>query len=1004
MLKFLTGRPIAVLMSVLAISVLGIIAFLNMPVSLLPDIDIPLIKVRVNYQKTDARELENSIVKPLRRQLMQVAGLTDINSVTNDGKAEIQLHFSHSVNTEYAFIEVNEKIDAALNTFPRDMERPRVIKSKPSDIAVFYISIVPDKSFYEANNTFDMLSEYCEMIVKRRLEQLPEVSMVDISGLTQQEITIKPLNDKLSSLGLKVKDLEKAITKSHQQPSNLSFRDGYYVYRLRIQSNIKTIDDIGRIKLSKNGKLFPLSELSEISLSTKPGDGMFYHNGKRAISMAVYKQTDARMQDIKSRVNETINDLKKLRPDLSFSIDRDQTELLEYSLNNLKQTLALGILLAMLILFIFIRQPKLPLIISISIPVSLVISFFFLNLFGISLNIISLSGLILSVGLMIDNSIIVVDNINQYRFAGSNTFDATVAGTNEVIRPLISSVLTTCAVFLPMISLSGIAGAIFYEQGITISISLLVSLLVSIMVIPVLYNLIMGTSKIQANINKGLINNYEKLLAKFMANKKTVLFAFFMLIPLTYIMFIFVEKEKFPAFQQTDSMVFIDWNEPINLDENKKRSLELISDLKLKQKSFSAYIGDDLFILNDKQRQDKNTSTLYINFDSIINISALKREISSVLKNRYPQAVVDLYPSENIFQSVFSPKGEPLKAIIRNSKSDALEDEFGMRINETIDQSPEYQFTKIPLNKTEYDIYLNRDNILLYDLNINQIISKLKLIFGGHEIDKLQSGNKVLSILMREEAKNPVEMLSSTTVTNKDGAEIPLNSLISFKLHNKLENIKADDKGEYFNLSPLKETEITNFENSLRGFFASIDDIDISFKGSLYEQEILFAEFLKVMLISFVLLYLILAAQFESLVLPLIILIEIAFDISGALLFLILFGSSLNIMSAIGMIVMAGIVINDSIIKIDTIKKSYEMGMSLTESVYEGGRRRFYPIVMTSLTTILALFPLVFFSGMGVELQLPLALAIIGGLGLGTIISLYFIPLMFYVLTRKSKK
>ncbi len=1003
MLDFLTKRPIAVLMSVLAISVLGLASLFTMPVSLLPDIDIPNIKVSLNYPNVDARNLENSIVRALRRELMQVNGVSDIQSITKDGSSEINMHFSHSINTDYAFIEVNEKIDASLNYFPKDLERPRVTKAKPSDIPVFYISITPKESFFDNNNTFKQLSEYTDLIIKKRLEQLDEVSLVDISGIDKEEILIEPKIDMLYSLGISTLDIENAISKSKFQSSSLSFRDGYYTYTLRIENPIKSIEDIKKISINKNGLLISLGEIADIHTSLNPGDGMFFQNGKRAISLAVYKQADARMQDIKKAIGEEVNRFRELRPNLVFDIGRDQTKLLDYSMNNLMQTLLLGILLAMVILWIFIKQARLTIIISLSIPVSLIISFFFLNLANISINIISLSGLILSVGLMIDNSIIVIDNINQYRLKGFNAFDSTVKGTNEVIRPLISSVLTTCAVFIPLIALSGIAGAIFYDQAITICISLGISLLVSIMVIPVLYYLLMKNTSISSEPH-GFVGVYERLLTILMNKKILSLILFFMLIPIGIILFKYVEKQKFPDFHQKDIMIDIDWNEPISLDENNKRTLQFINQLNLNEKSYSSYIGKTQFLLSENPNQNTNTSTLYLNFDRIINTSELSSKILLEAKKYYPLANLKIYPSENIFQSVFNPNTEAVQAILRKENNQAINTDFAIKINSLIDKNHSSELNKIAINKLEYELYLLRDKCLLYNVEITSVVSKLKLLFGGNSINELQFGYKVVEIILLDKKSNPSELLSGISIKNKNNADIPLNSLVEYKLRRKLKSISADDKGEYCRISPLGETNTKAFENTMEKIFENEKDVQLTYSGSVYHSNELFNEFMKVISISLILLYLILAAQFESLLLPIIILLEILFDISGALFFLYIFNSSLNIMSALGIIVMAGIVINDSIIKIDTIKKSFASGLSIENAIFEGGKRRLYPIVMTSLTTVLALTPLLFFNGIGVELQLPLALSIMGGLIIGTIISLYFIPIMFYFLARKSKK
>lgn len=1004
MVKFLIQRPIAVLMTVLAISVLGALAFLTMPVSLLPDIDIPVIKVKVNYPTTDARNLENIVVRPLRQQLMQVGGLADIESETNDGFSNITLRFSHVTKIEYAYLEVNEKVDAITGQFPREMERPQVIRSKPSDIPVFYISIVPSSTYYQNGKKFGELSEYVQTVVKKRLEQISDVSMVDITGLDYPQITISPKSDKLENMGLDYDDISKAIVRNNISMGNLSFRNGHYIYRLRYKPSVKTVEDLKQVSLGNGSRLFKLEDIADVVLESNPGDGMFLHNNSRAISMAVYKQADARMQDVRLNVGEVIGQLKSSSLDVEYYLERDQTQLLNYSLKNLEQTLFLGILLAMVLLFLFIRQPKLPVIISISIPVSLVISFLFLNLSGLSLNIISLSGLILSVGLMIDNSIIVIDNINQYRLAGQSSFDATITGTNEVIRPLLSSVLTTCAVFVPMIALSGIAGALFFDQAITITLSLMVSLFVSIMVIPVLYHALNKNSPLssKARLSSPILIFYEKALSFVMRRKVFFTIIFFLLIPLGFLQFSMIKKEKFPPLDQKDLIARIEWNEPLSLNENEFRTRELLSKMSPNAYTTSAYVGKNRFSLSGGERQSVNATMLYLNFDSIVNISELSIGIKSLLSKEFPAAEISFSPSENIFQTIFSPQEVSVKAKFRDHVNQNITSTFVEEIGQQITHSGLYDLNEDSHLTPGYELYPDFDKLLLYNLQLASVISKLEVLFGGSVVDELSSGNRIINIMIRTEKSSIFETIANETVKNDEGINIPLSAVLSFKQVSNLKSIKSDKQGEYFGVS-LDNTRLgqEEIEEAVTKSISTLHNTDVSFEGGAYEQDLLFREFAMVLAISLILLYLILAAQFELLLLPFIILIEIAIDISGALFFLYIFESSLNLMSGLGIIVMGGIVINDSIIKVDTIRQVFNSGTPLLDAIYEGGKRRFKPIVMTSLTTILALVPLLFMGGLGVELQIPLALSIIGGLLLGTIVSLFFIPIMFFYFSGK---
>ena len=992
-------------MTVLALLVLGVVAFFNMPVSLLPDIDIPVVKVRVEYNGVDARTLENTIVKPLRRQLMQVTGIKNIESNTGDGFSEIVLHFTYKTKSEYAYIEVNEKVDDMTPLFPRDMARPQVIKKKPSDIPVFYISIVPTSTFFKNGNNFIDFSNYVQDVAKRRFEQIDEVSMVDISGIIKPQIVIEPFQDKLNALGLTNNDITTAIQKENIRFGSLSFHDGYFVYRLRFKSVLRTVDDFKKINVFKNGKLFPLSDLAKIKMEYDDGNGMFFHNGKRAVSFAVYKQVGARTADVSKKISAVINQLEQQTEGIVFERERDQTKLLKYSLNNLQQTLLLGIILSMGIMFLFYRKPQLPFILALTIPISLTISFFFLYLTKISINIISLSGLILSVGLMIDNSIVVIDNINQYRMRGIDAFDAVVAGTNEVIRPLISSVLTTSAVFVPLIALSGIAGALFYSQAVTIVISLSVSLFVSIMVLPVLYRLFNKNSSSIAisSFSNRLLQVYENALT-FVMNHKTLFgIGFFLFIPIGIFLYFSVDKQQFPDIEQTDIIVNIEWNEPIVLKENNKRVQRFVDSLKNNIEISSVYTGKSGFSLTDDANQSFSSAYVYLNFGKVFNNDKVEQSVKNYFYEKFPAALIVFSASQNIFNAVFNPDEPALIAKFRPNNNLPVTINYINGINNIL----EANFPLSDKNKDAQVVYVIQpqySKILLYNIEYQDLITKLKTIFGGENIDKISSGNKTLPIIIRNLKNSMYEVFSTETIKNKDGIDIPLRSVIDYKLVNLLKTINSDERDEYYGVDFSRVINNDTYKTVIKKISSVIKNSEISWSGTLKDRPMLFKEFIFVLVISIILLYLILAAQFESLLLPVIILTEIVFDIAGSLLFLKIFGVTLNVMSLLGIIVMSGIVINDSIIKVDTMQKEMKKGLPILQAIYTGGKRRFFPIIMTSLTTILALIPLLFYSGLGVELQLPLAVSVIGGLTLGTFVSLFFIPVMFYYFVRITEK
>ena len=432
MVRFLIQRPIAVLMAFTACFILGWVTYFSIPVSLLPDIAIPEITVQITGQNTSARELENTLVKPIRQQLMQVAGLKDIQSETRDGNGVVRLSFEFGTNTDLAFIEVNEKIDAAMSLLPRDVERPRVVKASATDIPVFCLNLtLKEADKVDDEESFLNLCQFAETVIKRRIEQLPEVAMVDVTGLVGRQLQIVPDRDRMETSGITLDDIESALANNNVEPGSMTVRDGYYEYNIKFSTLLRTVDDVKSIYIRKEGRLFQLKDLAEVSIVPEKETGVSMSGGKRAVTLAIIKQSDESMDRMKESLAEVTDYFASIYPDIEFTITRNQTELLDYTISNLKQNLSLGFLFICIVAVLFLGDVKSPLVIGLSMVVSLITSFLFFYMFHMSLNIISLSGLILALGMMIDSSIIVTENIAQYRARGDSLEDACAKGTSE---------------------------------------------------------------------------------------------------------------------------------------------------------------------------------------------------------------------------------------------------------------------------------------------------------------------------------------------------------------------------------------------------------------------------------------------------------------------------------------------------------------------------------------------------------------------------------------------
>ena len=1021
MIKFLLQRPVAVLMVFLACVIIGIITYATLPVSLLPDIAIPEITVQITGDNMSARELENTAVKPVRRQLMQTGKLRDIRSETRDGSAIIRLKFDYGTHTDLAFIEVNEKIDAAMNNLPRDFRRPRVIKASAADIPVFYLNLTlkDDKPYTVTDEQkFLDLSEFADNVVKRRIEQLSEVAMADMTGLMHRHVQIVPDIDKLKSASINLNDIERTLAANNIEPGSMIVRDGYYEYNIKFSSLLRTPDDVRNIYLRKDERIFQLKDLAKINVVRQAETGLSLINGKRAVTLGIIKQADETMKNLKNSLGETITDLERSYPDVEFTINRNQTELLDYTISNLKENLSLGFLLVFIVALLFLGDAQSPIVIGISMVTSLVTSFIFFYLFGQSLNIISLSGLILALGMMIDSSIIVTDIISQYRMQGTSLEDACIRGTNEVITPILSSTFTTIAVFVPLVFMSGIAGAIFFAQAFAVSVGLLVSYFTGIMLLPVLYKIIYSIRfrklsagnffvRVQEGIDRWAFGWYDRGI-EWVFRHKTVTFLFLLLsIPFCVLMFRIMPKSTMPHIDHTETMVMVEWNENIHVDENNRRICELMKYADTLTIEHAGYVGHRQYLLDKENDLSPSEARLYFRTAKASDIDELQGHLAQWTKTNYPQSVITFSPPENIFEKIFDTSEADVVAQLYPVKRDHIPDAAAIRhIEQRLKSATEVEAEGIPFEQ-QFTVAIDKEKLLLYDVDYNEVYRTLRTAFRENRIATLRSYQQYLPISLAGKQQTVEEVLRETLVqtvpaTGRASMSIPLQALVSISRGEDVKTIVAGKNGEYvpINYYDVKDPEalIKKADEAIR----SDTSWEAVFGGSFFSNQQMLGELVVILLVSMLLMYFILSSQFESFLQPLIVLAEIPIDIGFALVLLWLTGHTLNLMSAIGLIVTSGIIINDSILKLDMINELRKQGIPLMEAIHTAGVKRLRAIIMTSLTTIFAMVPLLFSFDLGSELQKPLALAMIGTMIIGVLVSLFIIPLIYWVIYRKA--
>lgn len=1024
MLNRILDRPVSVTMILLVFVVLGIVGIRSLPVSLIPDVDIPYVTVQVNDREKSARELDKAIVQPLRQSLEQVSHVKDIRSESRDGTAAIVLSFEEGHDMDYLYIEVNEKVDRALSSLPK-IERPKVFKASATDIPAFFINVTladtpevestGDPFLFPVGDRFRKMSRFVTDVISKRIEQLPEVAMVDVSGTVDDEILVIPDTDAMRALGLTMDEFESCISSANVNLSNLTIRDGEYHYNVKFHSFARSADDIAEMYVRCGERTLQIKDMARVLEHPARRSGLVTSDGRDAVSLAVIKQGDARMADLRRSISAQIEAFGSDYPELEFTVTRDQTELLDYSIKNLLLNIIAAILLDCLVIFLFMKDVRTPLLVSVTIPLSLVMSFFVFYVLGVTINIISLSGLLLGVGMMVDNSIIITDNITGHWTRGDDLRTAVVEGTVEVRGAMLSSVLTTCAVFIPLVFLNGLAGELFFDQAVTITVLLLVSYLVTIIVIPVYYWALyrkqpyFKPSRILSKIEfRGAGRLYDSMSGWFLSNRWTVWAIPAACTAAIVICMAFMQKEKVPPITYTDAILKVDWNEHVTLEENRRRVAALEGEIAGLCTQNMAMIGTQQFVLGHSGDQSLGEASLYFKCADARTLALAKSRMDTVISSRYPSAIREYATSGNVFDIVFSEKEPELVARLRPSGDTEMDIST---LSGTLDgirrALPDVKIDDIP-GKTDVLYVSDPELMAIYGVSFSDLTGALTNALNGNEVFEIVQGSRSVPVVIGTDVRRMEDIIAGTfiTVRNDDGSvrEIPAGVVMRQSWERDFKTLVSGGEGNYYPVEMnIPASSVKEVMSKITGVVREEGHYEAGFTGAWFSNLEIVRQMGLILLVAVLMLFLILASQFESLVQPVIILSEVVIDIGACLAALWALGVSINLMSLIGLVVICGIVINDSILKIDTINQLIRQGWQLEPAIHEAGHRRLKSIIMTSVTTILAVAPFLSRGNMGADLQYPMALVIIVGMAVGTLVSLFYVPAVYAAIKRSRR-
>lgn len=962
--KYLINRPVAVTAIFLSILAIGIYGWFKIPISLLPSVDPPEITIEVRQGGFSPELMERVILSPIRQGVIGAYSLKNVESKATQGFGKIDLTYEYGTNMDLSLIEVNEKIDRLIASLPAGTDRPVVKKKKPTDIPTIRIHLSSDiLSIVE-------LSQLVKFEITKRFEQISGVARVESNGSVTKSIKLIPSNEKIIAAGLSINQLSVLISQANLPLEQVLVRDGNYEYIIQIENLIQNVNSLKALQVeTSNQQQVSLGELFEIEESYLNPTNKHFYNGQNGIVMAIYNQPEADLIELEKDIEETIQQLSEDFETVAFTSSQNQVTLLKENINQLYVTSGLAAFFAFLVFFISTRNRRLPLILGIVIPSSIVISVGVLWAIGLTLNIITLSGFILGIGLLVDNVIILIEEINQNRNNSLSTKDACIQSAINIFPALLSSTLTTVCVFIPLIALGGIASALFTEQAYALIIILGVSIVLTFILIPTYYAL-----WIKREVRD------LKWVEIIRENSQSVSTVWPILIVLIIagigIYSLFKTRvENLPEYHTSDFNFSIIWNEPISIEENERRTSSILSGVD------ADFISVNLGINGISQNEINffDEANLYIRANTSAEI---KRQLIHTTKNQFPGATVKVTKSLNPFEMIFY-SDKPI-AEVRMRKNDG---NFFNKVDFDYLKESDFDGTLgVSFNET-YKIQLDEKKIRNSSLAYDYLTQQLRGLTDEYQVTSLKNPDQSIPITIGTKR--------STLFIQIDSGYYDLSTFYKVKDTLELRTITADLSGPYVSFISDKLSEAESFSKHLSKSKNWLFDL----KGTELEnaennKKLAFAGILSV-----VLLYLILVAQFESFKQPLIIFSMVPLAVFGSFIALFLSSASINIMSIIGLIVMVGIIVNDSILKIDAINRNLKSGLAKKEAIRKAKHDRFKPIIMTSLSTVLALVPVLLSDAIASDLQKPLALVVIGGLSVGTWSSIYLLPKIYAALT-----
>ena len=1014
-------RPVLTIMVTLIVVTIGLMSLTRLPIDLLPDITYPTITVSTTYGNAAPEEIEQLITRPVEEAVAAVPGVEEITSTSSEGSSSVRISFGWGTNLDEATNDVRDRLDRIIGNLPDEADRPRVRKFDTASTPILLLGVAGDLDPIEMRQLIDDR-------IRPRLERVPGVAALDVWGGLEREIRVEVDADRLRALGLELDGVRQAIMRANVSLPAGEIREGRYDVRIRTPGEFDSLETLENTVVSwREGQPIALHQIAAVRDTHQRITRIIRIDDEPGVRLAVRKQSDANTVQVAHAVHRELDRLRQDYPQLNLLAAIDNARYIERSINNVSRSLLYGGSLALLVLLFFLRNVRTTLVAATAIPVSVIATFALIHFGGFTLNLMTLGGLALGVGLMVDNAIVVIENISRRRKDLHEDHDrSAIRGTTEVAPAIIASTLTTLAIFLPMFFAQELAGVLFRQLAFVVAFALFCSLLLAMSLVPMLMAqaqrgetrpslrpvqaLADGCGAMIAALERAYLRGLRAALGN---RSLTLGFALLLFIAAVGLL-PRLGTEFMPATDEGEVRVTIDMEPGTRLevlDRQVRRAEEVIAELVPELESSVVSVGASTFRASSPARADIRMA---------LAPRAERDRSSEAIATALRRALADLAGAT---VRVHASQGMVMRRIAGGDDQDRFSveirgfdlnvlDSVARQVGERVEQIDGIADVRLGREDgvPQQLLRIDRDRAADLGLTIEQVARTVETALGGRSAGEYRDGGTEhrIWVQLRDAELLELDDILDLALHGENGEAVTLRNLVTFDAEDGPIQIFRREQQRMNTVSAnIAGRDLGSVVADAR---ASLNDlllprnVDITFAGDYEEQEAAFSELGLNLLLAVALVYMVLASLYESLRDPLIVMAAVPLAAIGVVLMLMATGTTLNTQSIIGCIMLVGIVVNNAILLVDQSARLHRRERQpVAEAVIEAGRRRLRPILMTSLTTILALTPLALGMGEGGEAQAPMARAVVGGLLSASLITLFVIPVLYTLFHRHRK-